>query len=153
MTGFSVELCLVLQMVVEVLLCGIIIYYFYRDKSRQGEMKLEKEKIKVLVDSSHRLIKESEELDKKHQKVLKLWEKIEKKGAEIEAYIDHHERKLRVSPNVSKDEGESEGVKSGTTSYEKATRLIEKGLSTIDIARKSGLPRGEVELMMNLKRQ
>jgi len=153
MTGFNIELWLVIQMVVEVFLCGIIIYYVYRDKSRKGEVNLEKEKIKTLVDSLHRLIKESEELDKKHQRVLKLWEKIERKGAAIETYIDHHERKLNFSPKESKDEGESGGGKTGTTSYEKATRLIEKGFSTVEIARKSGLPRGEVELMVNLKRQ
>ncbi len=153
MTGFNVEFWLILQMVIEVLLCGIIICYVYRDKSRKGEMKLEQEKIKTLVDSLHRLVKESEALDKKHQEVLKLWEKIEKKGAAIEAYIDHHERKMKFSPKESKEGDASEGAESEVTSYEKASRLIEEGLSTGDIAQKSGLPRGEVELMVNLKRQ
>ena len=153
MTDFTIEFWLVLQIVIEVVLCGIIIYYVYRDKSRKGEMKLEREKFKTLVDSLHRLVKESEDLDKKHQKVLKLWEKIEKKGAAIERYIDHYERKLTPSPKTRNDDQKSEGVESYVSSYDKASRLIEKGLPTGEVAQKAGLPRGEVELMVNLKRQ
>ena len=153
MTGLNVELWLIVQMIIEVLLCGVMVCYLYRNKSSQGEITLDKEKMKGVVESLHRLIKESEDLDKKHQKVLELWKKIERKGAAIEGYIDRYEKKFTFSQKTRKDGEEFEGVESGVTSYEKASRLIEKGLSTREIAQKVGLPRGEVELIMNLKRQ
>ena len=153
MTSFNVEFWLVLQMVVEVLICIVIGYYFYREKSKKEDAGLEKEKIKVLMDSLNRFVAKSEDLDRKHQKVLKLWEKIERKGEEIEAYIDYYERKLKSAPEANNVGDGSDSVESGVACYEKTSRLIENGLSAGEIAQTVGLPQGEVELIMNLKRQ
>jgi hypothetical protein len=137
-------------MVIEVLLCGIIIFYFYHEKNKKDEGKIDKEKLRILTDSLNRLVTESEDLDKKHQSLLKLWEKVERKGAAIEAYVDHYERELRSFPKADQPGEGSDGMES---CYEEASRLIEKGLTVGEIARKVGLPQGEVELIMNLKRQ
>ena len=153
MNSFTIEFWLILQMVIEVLLCGIIIYYLYHEKNKKDEGRLEKEKLKTLIDSLHHLITESEDLDKKHQGVLKLWEKVERKGAAIEAYVDHYERELRSSLKVNQTGEESDRIKPGVTCYEKASHLIDEGFSLGEIAQKVGLPQGEVELIMNLKRQ
>ena len=153
MSSSIIGFWLILQMVMEVVLCGIILCYIYREKSKQEEVRLEKERMRSLVDSLDHLIAESEDLDRKHQKVLKLWEKIEKRGAAIEAYIENHEKKLRSFPNSNKDGEELGKVVSGVASYERASHLIEKGLSVSEIAHKVGLPPGEVELITNLKRQ
>ena len=118
MTSFTVEFWLVLQMVIEVLICIVIGYYFYREKSNKEEVGLEKEKIKVLMDSLNRFIVKSEDLDRKHQKVLKLWEKIERKGEEIEAYIDYYERKLKSAPEANNVGDGSDSVESGVACYE-----------------------------------
>ena len=153
MSSSSIEFWLIFQMVIEVLLCGIVIYYFYREKNRKNEGKLEEEKLKALLGSLHRLVAESEDLDRKHQRLLKLWEKIERKGGEIETYVDRCQRELR---SFSKDHlpgEEDEGMEPGVTCYEKASSLVERGCSVGEIAQKVGLPQGEVELIMNLKRQ
>ena len=76
MTSYAVEFWLILQMIIEVLLCCIIGYYIYREKSKKVEVIQEQEKIKILMGSLQSFIAKSEDLDKKHQKVLKLWEKI-----------------------------------------------------------------------------
>lgn len=153
MTSFNIEFWLILQMVIEVLLCGIIIYYLFHKKNKKEEKVLDKEKLKTLIDSLHRLVTESEDLDKKHQVLLKLWEKIERRWAAIEAYVDYYERDLKPFPKVNQPKGESERTESGVTCYEKASHLIEKGFSVGEIAQKVGLPQGEVELIMNLKSQ
>lgn len=153
MTNHTVEFWLIIQMIIEVLLCGIMACYIYREKSAKVELKKEQARIKTLVDSLQRFMATSEDLDNKHQKVLKLWEKIEKRGEAIEAHIDHYERKLRPFLERGKVGEGSEGMESGVTSYEKTSRLIEKGLSAEKIAQTVGLPKGEVELIMNLKRQ
>jgi len=153
MTSFSIDFWLILQIIIEILLCGIIIYYLYHEKNKKEKSGLEKEKLKTLIDSLHRLIIKSEDLDKKHQEVLKLWEKIEKKGAAIEAYLEHYERELKSFKELNQPEEVSEGKESVVNCYEDASRLIEKGLSAGEIAKKVGLPQGEVELIMNLKSQ
>ena len=153
MTNYTIEFWLILQMIIEVLLCGILACYIYREKSKKVELKREQEQIKKLMGSLHHFIATSEDLDKKHQKVLKLWEKIEKRGEAIEAYIDHYERKLKPFLGGEKGGEGSDGMVSAVSSYEKTSRLIEKGLSAEKIARTVGLPNGEVELIMNLKRQ
>ena len=61
-------------MIIEVLICIVIGYYFYREKSKKEEVGLENEKIKGLMDSLNRFVAKSEDLDRKHQKVLKLIE-------------------------------------------------------------------------------
>jgi len=153
MTGSTVEFWLILQMVIEVLLCGIIGYYIYREKNKNVDVRQEKAKIKMLMASLQSFIEKSEDLDKKHQKVLKLWEKIEKRGETIEAYIDHYERKLKSFPERKKAGERSGGMESSVARYEKTSHLIEKGLSAEKIAQTVGLPLGEVKLIRNLKRQ
>jgi len=153
MTTFTTEFWLILQIVMEVLLCGIIIYYLYHERNKKDEGSLEKEKLKTLIDSLHHLVTESENLDKKHQGLLKLWEKVERKGAAIEAYVDRYERELRSSLKENQTGEECDIIKSGVDCYDKASHLIDKGFSLGEIAQKVGLPQGEVELIMNLKRQ
>lgn len=153
MDSFTIELWLILQMIIEGLLCGVIIYYFYQEKRKRDEGGHEKERLKVVIDSLNRLVTESEDLDKKHQRLLKLWEKVEKRGVAIEAYVDYYERELRSFPRAQQPGEGSNRMESGVSCYEKASRLIEKGLSVGEITQKVGLPQGEVELIMNLKRQ
>ena len=152
MSDFTIEFWLVLQMVIEILICSVIIYYFYHEKSKRDEVRLEEEKLKRLLGSLRRLVAESGDLDRKHQRLLTLWEKIEKKGEAIEAYVDHCRKELR---SFSKDylPREEYGGVDQETCYEKASRLVEQGYSVGEIAQKVGLPQGEVELIRNLKRQ
>lgn len=154
MTSYSIEFWLIIQMIIEVLLCCIMGCYIYREKGKKAEVRQEQEKIKILMGSLQSFIAKSEDLDEKHQKVLKLWEKIEKRGEAIETYIDHYERELKSFPEREKAGEESDNsVESSVSCYEKTSHLIEKGLSAEKIAQTVGLPKGEVELMMNLKRQ
>jgi hypothetical protein len=150
MTSAAIELWLVAQMIIEVILCGIIIYYVLRDRGSRQEKRRERERTKALIQALDRLIVESEDLEKKHQKLLQLWEKIEKRGSDLEASIDVPEESHPAS-SVEKDEEKE--VDAGIKSYEKTLQLIGRGLPAGEIAQQVGLPRGEVELIMNLKEQ
>ena len=150
MTSTAIELWLLAQMVVEVLLCAIIIYYVLRERGIRQEKEQERERTKALIQVLDRLIVESEDLENKHQKLLELWDKIEKRGSELESSMAGYGERSPVSP-VEEDKGKEE--ESGAKSYEKTLQLIGKGLPAGEIARQVGLPRGEVELIMNLKEQ
>ena len=150
MTSTAIELWLLAQMFVEVLLCAIIIYYVLRERGIRQEKEQERERTKALIQTLDRLIVESEDLENKHQQLLELWEKIEKRGSELESSIDGYKERSSASP-VAVDGGKEE--ESGVKSYEKTLQLIGKGLPAGEIARQVGLPRGEVELIMNLKEQ
>jgi hypothetical protein len=150
MTSAAIELWLIAQMIIEVILCGIIIYYVLRDRGSRQEKRRERERTKTLIQALDRLIVESEDLEKKHQKLLQLWEKIEKRGSDLETSLEVHEERSFASP-VEKDEEKE--VESGIKCYEKTLQLIGRGLPAGDIAQQVGLPKGEVELIMNLKEQ
>ena len=152
MPSGAVGVWLAAQMVIEVLLCSIIIYYVYREKRSTRAAKREQEKTEVLIRTLDRLVEESEELEKKHLELLHLWEKIEKKGETLEGYVDFYKSKYDPSsPDNTKDDETKNGVASGVASYEKTLRLIEKGMPVGEIAQEVGLPQGEVELIMNLR--
>jgi DNA-binding SARP family transcriptional activator len=148
----AVGVWLAAQMVVEVLLCSIIIYYVCREKSSTKAAKREQEKTETLIRTLDRLVEESEDLEKKHLDLLQLWEKIEKKGGALETYVDFYKSKCDPSSpaNTGKDE-KKDGVESGVACYEKTLRLIERGIPVREIAQEVGLPQGEVELIMNLR--
>ena len=152
MPSGAVGVWLAAQMVIEVLLCSIIIYYVCREKRSTRAVKHEQEKTEMLIRTLDRLVEESEDLEKKHLDLLQLWEKIEKKGEALEAYVDFYKRKCDPSSpvNTGKDETK-DGVESGVACYEKTLRLIEKGMSVGEIAQEVGLPQGEVELIVNLR--
>jgi ATP/maltotriose-dependent transcriptional regulator MalT len=168
MTDFTVEWWLILQLVIETGLCVLIVYYIYGAKNLRREIMLDKEKMKTAGDSLQRLIKKSEELDKKHQldkekmktavdslrqlikkseeldkkrrRVLERCGKIEGKGPVLETGFDRYREDCEESDSIAH-------------SYEQVACLIEKGLSANEISQKLRMPRGEVELVMNLKRQ
>ena len=150
MASAAIELWLIAQMIIEVILCAIIIYYVLRERGSRQEKRKERERTKALIQALDRLIIESEDLEKKHQKLLQLWEKIEKRGSDLETSIDVHEEK---SPASLPEKDEEQEVESGIRCYEKTLQLIGRGLPAGDIAQQVGLPRGEVELIMNLKEQ
>jgi len=150
MTSTVVELWLVAQMVIEVLLCSIIIYYVLRERNNRQGKRVEREKTGILIQSLDRLLIDSEGLEKKYHKLLKLLETIEKRGSALETSIDLHERRLPHSP-VEKNREETGTA--GINCYEKTLNLIEQGLPAGEIAQQVKLPRGEVELIMNLKEQ
>jgi hypothetical protein len=148
MTSTAIELWLLAQMFVEVLLCAMIIYYVLRGRGNRQEKKQERERTKTLIQALDRLIVESEDLEKKHQKILEIWKKIEKRGSALEAAMaGYGERSPISSMKANKEKEEESGIKL----YEKTLQLIGKGLQAGEIARQVGLPRGEVELIMNLK--
>lgn len=148
MTSSAIELWLLAQMFVEVLLCAIFIYYVLQGRGNRQEKKQERERTKTLIKVLDRLLVESEDLEKKHQKLLEIWQKIEKRGSALEASIAGYGERFPISPMEAKKEKEEE---SGIKLYEKTLQLIGKGLQAGEIARQVGLPRGEVELIMNLK--
>ena len=151
MPSGAVELWLAAQMVIEVLLCAIIIYYVWRERDSRRAEKREHEKTQALIAMLERLVKESEVLEKKHLDLLHLWEKIEKKGEALETPADFCKNRCAPSPVTVSNDETKDGAALGLACYEKTLRLIEKGMAVGEIAQEVGLPLGEVELIMNLR--
>ena len=152
MPSGAVGVWLAAQMVIEVLLCSIILYYVFREKRSTRAAKHEQEKTEMLIRTLDRLVEESEDLEKKHLDLVHLWERIEKKGESLEGYVDYYKRKYDPSsPDNTEQDATNNEVAPGVASYEKTLRLIEKGMPVGEIAQEVGLPQGEVELIMNLR--
>lgn len=145
------ELWLAAQMIIEVLLCAVIICYVVRERNGAKAAKREHENTQSLIGMLDRLVKESELLEKRHLDLLRLWEKLEKKGEMLEIPADLCTGRRPSSPLPGRREETKERTPSGITCYEKTLHLIEEGMAVGEIAQKVGLPQGEVELIMNLR--
>lgn len=152
MPSAAVGVWLAAQTIIEILLCTVLIYCVFREKSRRRTAKHEQEKTERLIRTLDHLVKESEELEKKHLALVKLWERIEQEGEALEAHAGFYARTCGAScPANREKDPEKDGTGSGVACYEKTLRLIEKGMSPGDIAQEVGLPQGEVELILNLR--
>lgn len=136
---------LLAQAVIELLLCGSILYLLYGGKRNKKEVTLETEKVKKLMLSCNRVVH-------KHHALSDLWEKVETRGAALKACMNDSDRKHNSSAGISGVRNHFAGQR-GISSYEKTARLLEKGVPVGDIAAQVGLPRGEVELIMNLRKR
>ena len=81
MASAAIELWLIAQMIIEVILCAIIIYYVLRERGSRQEKRKERERTKALIQALDRLIIESEdfknkieEIELKKSKIETLWE-------------------------------------------------------------------------------
>lgn len=134
---------LLAQAGIEILLCASLLYLICGRKGSKEEVVLEAEKLKKLVLSCDRVVH-------KHHALSDLWEKVEKRKAALEACMDGPSRRPKTGGRAD-GAGHQIPGSFGISAYEKTARLLKQGVPVGEIIKQVGLPRGEVELIMNLR--
>ena len=157
-----ITLWIVIQTIVDFLILLVVLLYILERKNRQKEgqnIKLRKKETQELVQSLDRLITESERAsidisDKallSQKKITELLDRLEVKQKELQ----EEEKKAallleEIKNQLEADEGKKESVLSEEDKYSKAAKLAKNGLNSEEISRQLDLPKGEVELILDL---
>jgi hypothetical protein len=122
------------------------------------------EKIKKLINALDKRIKAAEDVSVRIEsgvKALKtLTNEIEAKKIEVQGYLERIDGVLKaidealpsITPAVPPLPGGRGGVETETL-YREASRMAEEGHGIDEIVEQVGLPRGEVQLIVGLKKQ
>lgn len=135
---------LLAQALIELVLCGGILYLLYGGKNKKEEVILEAEKLKRLMFMGSRVVN-------RHHTMSELLKKVGEGGAALEACMSGRDRRHRTVAGASGISKHLPGQR-GISSYERTAHLLEKGIPVGEISKQVGLPRGEVELIMNLRK-
>ncbi len=157
-----ITLWIVIQTIVDFLILLVVLLYILERKNRQKEgqnIKLRKKETQELVQSLDRLITESERAsidisDKallSQKKITELLDRLEVKQKELQ----EEEKKAallleEIKNQLEADEGKKESVLSEEDKYSEAAKLAKNGLNSEEISRQLDLPKGEVELILDL---
>ena len=157
-----ITLWIVIQTIVDFLILLVVLLYILERKNRQKEgqnITLKKKETQELVQSLDRLITESERAsidisDKallSQKKITELLDRLEVKQKELQ----EEEKKAallleEIKNQLEADEGKKESVLSEEDKYSEAAKLAKNGLNSEEISRQLDLPKGEVELILDL---
>jgi len=154
-----------IKTIVDILIFLVVLFYFFERKSRKNEAKSQEQKVKALkelIKSLDQLIMEAERSSinisdtalQSQKNIQELLEKMEKKREELQATGEKAEsvlgsikKQLETSPNSSSQ------LKSNQNKYIEASQLAKTGLNAEEISKQLKLPKGEVELIVDLQFQ
>ena len=161
-----ITLWIAIQAVVDLLILIAILFYIFDLKNRKKieklNVNLKKKETQELIQSLDRLITESERASidisdkallsqKKTQELLDHLEikknQLQGEAKKAELLIEQIKDQLEAGPN------KNESILSEEDKYSEAAKLAKTGLNAEDISRKLDLPKGEVELILNLPLQ
>ena len=138
---FKMKLWIFLQIAIDVVLLLIICFYLIWDRKRQGKhpfQAISEESLTLFSDSVSQMISES-------KKILdEMFEKLELKKMEIERSTNKAEGVLL------KLEGSDDGV---NDKYRQVSKMADEGLNVTEISEKVNLPKGEVQLILDLRKK
>ncbi|MFH1624661.1 MAG: DUF2802 domain-containing protein [Pseudomonadota bacterium] len=156
------EFWVFLQIGLDVILLSIICFYLVRDRKKHISPPLEEiseERLQLLSNSFNQMLEESrrvlddlcERIDSEKRSLQQVLEKLESKKGEIDTSIKEAERSLTrlgriIEGNLAEDEINHD-------KYQRASKLAREGLSADEIAERVKLPKGEVELILDLKKE
>jgi len=157
----DMEFWIFFQIAVDIILLVIIFFYFIRDRKKQTTpfQEIDEDRVRALLDSFNQMMQESksildeiyEGLDKEKNSLQQMEERLEFKKGEMGKSIEAADRFLiRLQEITDKDIIKSE---TGHDKYEQAIKLAREGLNDDEIAEAVELPKGEVELILNLKKE
>lgn len=155
-------LWIVIQTVVDTLILIVVLFYFFERKKRIKEeqnAELRKRELEGLVKSLDQLMIESERSSidisdkvlESQKKIHVLLDQLENKKEELKIereeailILDKFAKQLEIIPD------EKKSILSIKDKYSKAAHLAKSGLNVEEISRKLDLPKGEVELILDL---
>lgn len=144
-TGNSLIIILV---VADLAVCAVVLVYFFWGR-RQEQRPADMASLRKLIDSLRALVKESDRaskdlldaLNERHRRTEELFRQMDTREKRMAGAIREAER-IEIELEHS----------DRTRMYGEVSRLAERGLSEDEIARRVKLPRGEIELILGLKR-
>ncbi len=152
----------IFQVVADVLILVLILFYFYKrkeDRMRDKILEVRAREMLVLNKTMDALIKEAQKttenlvgtMESGQSDMKKLMDDIEEKKEGILQLLSE-----QIQPDEPEIEGEVKEIvvadEREEDKYAEAARLAEEGLPPDEIARLVNLSRGEVELILDLKK-
>jgi len=146
--GITENPLIIILIVADLAVCAVVLLYFFWGR-RQDERPVDMARLGKLVDSLGALIKES---DRASRNLLDALNERHRRTEELFRQMDTGEE--RMSEAIR--EAERITLKSGdfdrTGTYSEVSRLADLGLDVDEIAGRVKLPKGEIELILGLKR-
>jgi hypothetical protein len=148
MEGISQNFLITVLIAADLAVCCLVVFYFLSGR-RQDQKFVDSARIRKLVDSLGELVKES---DRASRNLLDALNERHRRTEELFREIDTRERRLaKAIREAEKMHMESENSEKAG-SYSEVSRLAELGLDADEIAGRVRLPKGEIELILGLKR-
>lgn len=152
-----ISLSVVIQAVVDILILVVILYYLFERKNRKKEeqnAEQRKNELKEVAESLDHLIEESgrasvnisDKALEAERKARELIDQLEQKQEELQKEAEKTEALIIKL----KDQQEPAPQKEAPDKYKEAARLAKTGLNVKEISKQLDLPRGEVELILDL---
>tara|TARA_B100000315_G_scaffold133784_1_gene123264 strand:- start:11305 stop:11817 length:513 start_codon:yes stop_codon:yes gene_type:complete len=161
-----ITLWIAIQAVVDILILVAILFYIFDLKNKKKKEKLnvnlKKKETLELVQSLDRLITESERAsidisDKallSQKKIQELLDQLEIKKKELQEEAKNAEALIeQIQNQLETNSNQNESIPSEGDKYSEAAKLAKTGLNAEEISRQLDLPKGEVELILNLPLQ
>lgn len=161
-----ITLWIAIQAIVDLLILIAILFYIFDLKNRKKEEKLnvnlKKKETQELIQSLDRLITESERAsigisDKallSQKRIQELLDQLETKQKELQEEAKKAESLIeKIRNQLETDSNKNEPVPSEEDKYSEAAKLAKSGLKAEEICRQLDLPKGEVELILDLPLQ
>lgn len=142
------EFWIFLQIAIDIILLFIIYFYLIRDRNRLGgepSGEMNEEKLEALSDSLGQMISES-------KRVLgEMFEKLESKEGQIDRLIEEGDELVsKLQKTISETLPKSE---ESHDKYQQALKLANDGLSADEISERVKLSKGEVGLILDLRKE
>lgn len=142
------NLWIIVLIVADLVVCGLILIYLFQNRNQKGT-PVDIEGLKDLVDSLSSLIKDSDRasrdlldsLNESHQRTVQLLEEMDAK-----------EEKLTKAARQTEELLSKRQIPEVLDKYTEVSRLADLGMKAEDIARRVKLPKGEIELVLGLRR-
>ena len=142
------SLLITILIAADLAVCAVVLFYFLRGR-REAQRPIDTAKLGRLVDSLGHLIKES---DRASRNLLDALNERHRRTAELLREMDNREgqiaRVIREAERIIPGSGDSEKA----DRYHEVSRLADLGLTTDEIAARVRVPKGEIELILGLKR-
>ncbi len=154
-----------IKTIVDILIFLFVLYLIFELKNRKKEAQSQEQKItelKELIKSLDQLIKEAEHSSinisdtalQSQKNIQDLLEKMDKKREELQGVGEKAESVLESIKKQLGPSSNSPGqLKSNQDKYSEAYQLAQTGLNAEEISDQLKLPKGEVELIMDIQLQ
>ena len=154
-----------IKSIVDIVIILALLYYVFELKNRKKEAENQEQKVKALkelIKSLDQLIIEAERSSinisdkalQSQKNIQELFGKMEKKqeelqevGEKAESVLESIKEQLKTNPNSASQ------LKSNKEKYIEASQLAKTGLNAEEISNQLKLPKGEVELIIDLQLQ
>ncbi|HQJ30409.1 MAG TPA: DUF2802 domain-containing protein [Syntrophales bacterium] len=151
----SIQNLILIQLLIDVLLCLLLVFFFWQMNRRGGEKKgpdltgADREQFQKFIEESRKLSAEfvaSLEEGRKNLKSLAF--ALDERERRLRELLERSERLLNRESGTQKT-----AVGEETDPYREVLKMVDAGLSAQEVADRLGMTAGEIELIKNLKRR